>query len=48
MQRIHIFILMILAMSSLAAWALVFVLRGSQADPVAATPHSLPAGRRRR
>ena len=38
MRRIHLFILLILAVSSLATWALVFVLRGSQSDPVVALP----------
>ncbi|MEO1442970.1 MAG: hypothetical protein AAFV33_21395, partial [Chloroflexota bacterium] len=38
MRRIHVFILLILAVSSLVTWALVFVLRGSQSDLVAVLP----------
>lgn len=38
MRRIHVFILLILAVSSLATWTLVIVLRGSQSDPVGVLP----------
>lgn len=38
MRRIHVFILLILAVFSIATWALVFGLRRSQSDPVVALP----------